>query len=175
MFHCQLGLGVFALGTRGPSSFSYKEYCLAGRTVLCSGSLPAIMNPLRAQCQKQQQRYRPARLGRSMTVSVSATATLEKPPVEPPLPELPSMDQRVKLGINGECLTPQDWCKAIYLRSKLVTLTTWLRLWKDREARAQSCTRQRRHRGGLSSQEGRKEGRKQHHKDASHGSASLVK
>lgn len=33
---------------------------------------------------------------------MSATATLEKPPAEPPLPQLPSMDQKVKLGINGE-------------------------------------------------------------------------
>lgn len=34
-------------------------------------------------------------------VVTKAAATLEKPPVEPPLPDLPSMDQKIKVGING--------------------------------------------------------------------------
>ena len=36
-------------------------------------------------------------------VVTKAAATLEKPPIEPPLPDLPSMDQKIKVGINGEC------------------------------------------------------------------------
>ena len=37
-----------------------------------------------------------------MVVQTNATATLEKPPVEPPLPDLPSMDKKIKIGINGK-------------------------------------------------------------------------
>jgi len=34
-------------------------------------------------------------------VQTRATATLDKPPVEPSLPELPSLDNKIKIGING--------------------------------------------------------------------------
>ena len=41
-----------------------------------------------------------SRVVRGLVVT-KAAATLEKPPVEPPLPDLPSMDQKIKVGING--------------------------------------------------------------------------
>ena len=43
-----------------------------------------------------------SRPNRALAVSVNATATLDRPPTEAPLPELPSMDKKIKVGINGE-------------------------------------------------------------------------
>ena len=43
-----------------------------------------------------------SRPNKALAVSVNATATLDKPPTEAPLPELPSMDKKIKVGINGK-------------------------------------------------------------------------
>ena len=39
-------------------------------------------------------------------MNVVATATLEKPPTEIPLPDLPVMDSKIKVGINGRHTSP---------------------------------------------------------------------
>ena len=47
---------------------------------------------------------RASRPSRALVVAATATATLKRPPVEPPLPELPSMAKKIKVGINGGSL-----------------------------------------------------------------------
>ena len=75
-----------------------------------AGKGPVRVYPLRGFALSRngvQQKFtspRVSRPSRALVVAATATATLERPPVEPPLPELPTMAKKIKVGINGVAL-----------------------------------------------------------------------